>query len=88
MFSPDFFHIASVYPKSTECIIQNIKKHHFYNYYFLAIDGRRLEFQKMAEDNKCDYVIYDNPLGGPVPPIGLIGFIKVLIGYIMGSIGL
>jgi hypothetical protein len=70
VFSPDFFHIASVYPKSTECIIQNIKKHHFYNYYFLAIDGRRLEFQKMAEDNKCDYVIYDNPLGGPVPPIG------------------
>ena len=59
-----FFHIASVYPKSTEVAIQNVRLHHPDSYYFLAVDGNRPEYLNIAEQYNCDCVIYENRLGG------------------------
>jgi len=65
-----FFHIASVYPKSTEVIIENVRKYHPDNYYFLAIDGPRIEYMNIVKKFNLDYVLYKEPLGGPVPLYG------------------
>lgn len=68
--SISFFHIASIYPKSTEVIIENVRKHHPDNYYFLAIDGPRIEYMNLVKQFNLDYVLYKEPLGGPVSPYG------------------
>jgi hypothetical protein len=68
--SISFFHIASVYPKATEVVIDNVRKHHTDSYYFLAIDGIRTEYILTAEKYNCDNIIYTDNIGGPVPPIG------------------
>ena len=68
--SISFFHIASVYPKATEVMIENVRKHHPDNYYFLAIDGPRIEYMNLVEKFNLDHVSYDKPLGGPVAPYG------------------
>ena len=68
--SISFFHIASVYPESTKVIVENVRKHHPDNYYFLAIDGPRLEYMNVIKEHKLDYILYKEPLGGPVPPYG------------------
>jgi hypothetical protein len=68
--SISFFHIASVYPKATEVVIENVRKHHPDNYYFLAIDGPRIEYMNLVEKFNLDYVLYKEPLGGPVSPHG------------------
>lgn len=68
--SISFFHIASVYPKSTEFVIENVRKYHPDNYYFLAIDGPRIEYMNLVKKFNLDYTLYKEPLGGPVPPYG------------------
>jgi hypothetical protein len=68
--SISFFHIASVYPKATDVIIENVRKHHPNNYYHLAVDGLRENYMDVAKKYKCDCILYENTIGGPVPPIG------------------
>jgi hypothetical protein len=68
--SISFFHIASVYPKATQVIVENVKKHHPNSYYFLAIDGPRIEYMNLIKKYNLDYVLYKEPIGGPIPPIG------------------
>lgn len=65
-----FFHIASVYPKATEVMVENARKHHPDSYYFLAIDGPRIEYMNLIKSYNLDYVLYKEPIGGPVPPYG------------------
>jgi hypothetical protein len=65
-----FFHIASIYPKATEVIIENVRKYHPNNYYFLAIDGPRIEYMNLVKKFNLDYVLYKKPLGGPISPYG------------------
>jgi hypothetical protein len=62
--SISFFHIASVYPKATKVIIENVRKYHPNNYYFLAIDGNRPEYFDVAKEYNCDAVLYETKLGG------------------------
>jgi hypothetical protein len=68
--SISFFHIASIYPKSTKFVIENVRKYHPDNYYFLAIDGERNEYISIIREYDLDYVFYKDKLGGPIPPYG------------------
>ena len=65
-----FFHLASVYPKATEAMIESVRKHHPTSYYFLGVDGDRNNYFDIAKKNNCDLMVYQKPIGGPVPPYG------------------
>jgi hypothetical protein len=68
--SISFFHIASVYPKATDVIIENVRKHHPNDYYFLAVDGLRMNYFLTSDKYFCDTIIYGQKIGGPVSPYG------------------
>ena len=68
--SISFFHIASVYPKATDVIIENVRKHHPNDYYFLAVDGADKNYFDVALKHNCDLHVYTDAIGGPVSPYG------------------
>jgi hypothetical protein len=65
-----FFHIASVYPKATEVMIENVRKHHPDSYYFLAVDGTDKDYNAVASKYNCDLEVYSDIIGGPISPHG------------------
>jgi hypothetical protein len=66
--SISFFHIASVYPEATKMVIENTRKHHESDFYFLGVDGLH-EYEQVAKDNNCHLQKY-SAIGGPVYPNG------------------
>jgi hypothetical protein len=66
--SISFFHIASVYSEATKSVIENTRKHHKDDFYFLGIDGMH-EYQQIADDNNCHLQKY-SAIGGPIYPNG------------------
>lgn len=64
MSSIAFFHIASVYPKATEIIVENVRKFHPNSYYFLGVDNT-FSYQQVADKYKTDYKYYHTKVGGP-----------------------
>lgn len=59
-----FFHLASVYPKATEKIVESARKFHPNQYYFLGVDNT-FSYQMVADKYKTDYKYYHNKVGGP-----------------------
>jgi hypothetical protein len=66
--SISFFHMASVYPEATRITIENARKHHKDNLYFLGVDGD-YDYDKVAEENACVMLHY-SAIGGPIYPNG------------------
>lgn len=66
--SISFFHIASVYSEATKSVIENTRKHHKDDFYFLGVDGMH-EYQQIADDNNCHLQKY-SAIGGPIYPNG------------------
>ena len=64
-----FFHIASVYPKATKFVVENVRKYHPNNFYHLCVDGTD-NYSYLAEEYNLDYRYYTQKIGGPVSPYG------------------
>lgn len=69
MSSISFFHCASIYKNATEKVVENTRKYHPDNYYFLCVDATQ-NFSYLAESYKTDYRYYIEKLGGPQQPYG------------------
>lgn len=67
--SISFFHMASVYPKATAKIVENVREHHPKDYYFLGVDNT-FSYQHIADQYKTDYKYYHNKIGGPIGDYG------------------
>jgi hypothetical protein len=59
-----------VYPKATEVMIENVRKHHPDSYYYLAVDGADKNYFDVALKHNCDLHVYTEAIGGPVSPYG------------------
>lgn len=71
MSNISFFHIASVYPKSTENIIKNVRIHHPNDFYFLGVDGvNTRSYEYLVEPYKLNYRHFYAKVGGPVSNYG------------------
>ena len=71
MSNISFFHIASVYPKSTENIIKNVRIHHPNDFYFLGVDGvNTRSYEYLVEPYKLNYRHFYTKVGGPVGNYG------------------
>lgn len=67
MSSISFFHVA-VYSESTKVIVENARKHHPDDFYFLGVDGKH-DLKKISEKYNCHYTRFE-PVGPLVPPQG------------------
>ena len=66
--SISFFHLASVHPEATKVTIENARRYHKDNFYFLGIDGNH-DYDQVAEENNCAIMHYQS-IGGPIYPNG------------------
>lgn len=64
-----FFHIASVYTRSTEQVVGNIRKYHSNNFYYLCVDGVG-DYEYLAETYRTSYRNYSISIGGPKADYG------------------
>jgi hypothetical protein len=65
--SISFFHVAA-YEQSAKVIVENARKHHPNNFYFLGIDTEH-DFNEFAKNNNCHHVKF-SPIGPPIYPQG------------------